>query len=453
MPASRPKIMYVCQECGYESTRWVGRCSGCNAWNTLVEVIERPTSARQPSGITPNAPVLLAGVSVGEYERLKTGIGELDRVLGGGIVPGSVSLVGGDPGIGKSTLLLQASAAVATGASPVLYISGEESVQQLRMRADRLNIPLDGLLVLNESDVDEVMKHIEKLNPRLVVVDSIQTCYLPGLSSSAGSITQVRECAISLLQMAKRTGIPLFLVGHVTKDGTIAGPRVLEHVVDAVLYLEGERFHAYRLLRGAKNRFGSTNEVGVFEMHGEGMVEVTNPSAVFLSERRADASGSMVTVVMEGTRSLLVEVQALTLTTAYGLPRRTANGIDFPRLLLMAAVLGKRAGLPLGNQDIYVNVVGGIKVTEPGADLGIALAIASSFGDQPISPEMVAVGEVGLSGEIRRVSHLERRLAEAEKLGFRKALVPGSARLEVRQGQLQAIPVATLKDAVRLVAS
>jgi DNA repair protein RadA/Sms len=445
--------MYVCQECGYESTRWVGRCSGCNAWNTLVEVIERPTSARQPSGITPNAPVLLAGVSVGEYERLKTGIGELDRVLGGGIVPGSVSLVGGDPGIGKSTLLLQASAAVATGASPVLYISGEESVQQLRMRADRLNIPLDGLLVLNESDVDEVMKHIEKLNPRLVVVDSIQTCYLPGLSSSAGSITQVRECAISLLQMAKRTGIPLFLVGHVTKDGTIAGPRVLEHVVDAVLYLEGERFHAYRLLRGAKNRFGSTNEVGVFEMHGEGMVEVTNPSAVFLSERRADASGSMVTVVMEGTRSLLVEVQALTLTTAYGLPRRTANGIDFPRLLLMAAVLGKRAGLPLGNQDIYVNVVGGIKVTEPGADLGIALAIASSFGDQPISPEMVAVGEVGLSGEIRRVSHLERRLAEAEKLGFRKALVPGSARLEVRQGQLQAIPVATLKDAVRLVAS
>jgi DNA repair protein RadA/Sms len=395
----------------------------------------------------------LAGVSVGEYDRLKTGIGELDRVLGGGIVPGSVSLVGGDPGIGKSTLLLQASAAVATGASPVLYISGEESVQQLRMRADRLNIPLDGLLVLNESDVDEVMKHIEKLNPRLVVVDSIQTCYLPGLSSSAGSITQVRECAISLLQMAKRTGIPLFLVGHVTKDGTIAGPRVLEHVVDAVLYLEGERFHAYRLLRGAKNRFGSTNEVGVFEMHGEGMVEVTNPSAVFLSERRADTSGSIVTVVMEGTRSLLVEVQALTLTTAYGLPRRTANGIDFPRLLLMAAVLGKRAGLPLGNQDIYVNVVGGIKVTEPGADLGIALAIASSFGDRPISPEMVAVGEVGLSGEIRRVSHLERRLAEAEKLGFRKALVPGSARLEVRQGQLQAIPVATLKDAVRLVAS
>ncbi len=452
MPGSRTKIMFVCQQCGHESTRWVGRCPGCGEWNSLVEFAERATPSNRPANGNANLPQPLMKVSNGDFARLVTGMDELDRVLGGGIVPGSVVLVGGDPGIGKSTLLLQVSSIIAEKYGPVLYISGEESVRQIRMRADRLGVTTDRLLALAESDLGQVLQHIDGTGPALVVVDSIQTMYSPDIPSTSGSVSQVRECAVALLQAAKSSGVPVFLVGHVTKEGSVAGPRVLEHIVDAVLYLEGERFHSYRLLRGAKNRFGSTNEVGVFEMRSEGMVEVPNPSEVFLAERQPDASGSIVAVTMEGTRPLLVEVQALVSSSALSLPRRSANGLDVPRLLLLTAVLSKRAGMPLSNQDIYINVVGGLKVNEPAGDLGVALAIASSLRDQALPADMVAIGEVGLSGELRRVPHLDRRLAEAEKLGFRRALVPGARHLPSRVGSLEVVPAGRLVEAISLAA-
>jgi DNA repair protein RadA/Sms len=360
-----------------------------------------------------------------------------------------VVLIGGDPGIGKSTLLLQASAQLAEANEPVLYTSGEESVHQIKMRADRLGLAQPGLYVVSEVALDQILAHIEQLHPQLVVVDSIQAISSEELESSAGSVSQVKACATALLRLAKANQIPIFLVGHVTKAGSIAGPRVLEHIVDAVLYLEGDRFHTYRLLRGVKNRFGSTNEVGVFEMTELGMVEVTNPSEAFLAERLADTAGSAIAVTMEGTRPLLVEIQALASTTSFGLPRRTANGVDFNRLLLLIAVLSKRVGLRLFDQDVFVNVIGGLRINEPAADLALALAIASSFQNLPLPADLAAVGEVGLSGELRAVSHLSRRLREAAKLGFNRCIIPATHRKssEVPDG-MQVLPARSLADAL-----
>ena len=351
---------------------------------------------------------------------------ELGRVLGGGIVPGAVTLVGGDPGIGKSTLLLQLASLMADDRRPVLYVSGEESLQQIKLRAERLGINSPNVSVLAETDLGEILLQIETLNPRLAVVDSVQSIHTEALTSAAGSISQVRECAAALLRLAKARDIPVFIVGHVTKTGAIAGPRVLEHIVDTVLYLEGERFHAYRLLRSVKNRFGSTNEVGVFEMRDKGMVEVTNPSALFLSERPQHATGSAVAVTMEGTRPLLLEIQALASQTPSDRPRRTCNGFDLNRLLLLGAVLSKRVGLRLGDQDLFVNIVGGMHVHEPAVDLAVATAIASSFYNRPVGADWAIFGEVGLAGELRSVGHIERRMREAAKLGFRRCLVPRS---------------------------
>jgi len=423
---SKFRTRWVCQNCGSVQVKWMGRCPDCNEWNTLVEEQTPAETSRQARGtwIPTSEPKPLTQVESNGFQRLPVPLDEFNQVLGGGIVPGSVTLIGGDPGIGKSTLLLQVSGLLAQQGKPVLYVSGEESVQQVRMRADRLGTLSGNLYVLAETNLSQILGHIERLRPALAVVDSIQSVYLEELTSSAGSISQVREGAAALLRLAKVTNIPVLIVGHVTKAGAIAGPRVLEHIVDAVLYLEGERFHAYRLLRGVKNRFGSTNEVGVFEMVESGLKEVSNPSQVFLSERLASAPGSAIAVTLEGTRPLLVEIQALTSTTSLTLPRRTANGIDFNRLLLLAAVLSKRVGLSLSGQDIFVNVVGGLRVNEPAADLGVAVAIASSYRSQPVASDLAIVGEIGLSGELRSVGQIEKRLREAAKLGFRRCLVP-----------------------------
>jgi len=375
---------------------------------------------------------------------------EFNRVLGGGIVPGSLVLIGGDPGIGKSTLLLQVAGMVAQEGGEVLYVSGEESVPQIRLRAERLGLVGDRLYLLPETAVENILEYGQELLPQLMVIDSIQTVYVEGLASAAGSVGQLRECTLRLMQWAKSSGVPVLLVGHVTKDGTIAGPHVLEHIVDVVLYLEGERFSSFRLLRGVKNRFGSTNEVGVFEMRDRGLVEVDNPSQAFLSQRAESAIGSVIVPTLEGTRPLLVEIQALTSPSSFGLPRRTANGVDFNRLLLIAAVLNRRAGVPLSNQDIIVNVVGGIKISEPAADLGIALAIGSSFRGRRAKPNMVAIGEVGLSGELRAVSQLERRLAEAAKLGFDACLLPATAQTGLPSLPIEPIAVSSLSQALKV---
>jgi DNA repair protein RadA/Sms len=448
---AKTRVQYVCESCGATALKWAGQCRVCGEWNTLTEARVQPGREQSLSSLlAPSShPQALPDIQADQFERLTVASGELARVLGGGIVPGSVILIGGDPGIGKSTLLLQASAQLAGEDKPVLYVSGEESVYQIKMRADRLNLQHPELYVVSEVSLDQILIHIERLNPRLVVVDSIQAVSSEELDSSAGSVSQVKACATSLLRLAKAQGIPIFLVGHVTKAGAIAGPRVLEHIVDAVLYLEGDRFHTYRLLRGVKNRFGSTNEVGVFEMTEQGMIEVTNPSEAFLAERLPETAGSAIAVTMEGTRPLLVEIQALSSTTSFGLPRRTANGVDFNRLLLLVAVLSKRVGLRLFDQDVFVNVVGGLRISEPAADLALALAIASSFQNVALPSDLAAMGEVGLSGELRAVSHLSRRLNEAVKLGFRRCIVPATHRKpgKVPEG-IEVIPARSLADAL-----
>ncbi|HUS15471.1 MAG TPA: DNA repair protein RadA [Chloroflexia bacterium] len=455
VPRPQTKTMYVCQQCGSESPKWQGRCPDCGEWNSYTEIqvggssaaaVNRAAAVLRADG---GKPVSLPDVSADDFPRLVVPGVEFNRVLGGGIVPGSLVLVSGDPGIGKSTILLEVSAQLATNGRKILYVSAEESVQQIKLRAERLGLHPPDLYLLGESDLDTVRAHISQMKPGLVVIDSIQTVFLPELPSTAGSVTQVRESTAALMKLAKSNHIPMFLVGHVTKEGNIAGPRVLEHMVDAVLYLEGDRFHQYRLLRSVKNRFGSTNEVGVFEMAAEGMIEVLNPSAAFLAERSTGVPGSTVAVTMEGTRPLLVEVQALTTPSATGMPRRTANGIDVNRLHLLLAVLTKRMGVPLYNQDVYVNVVGGLKIDEPAVDLAVAVAIASSFKNVQVDPELAVVGEVGLSGELRTVSQLERRLNEAAKLGFRRAIYPKSGKTAPRvDGNLQARGVTDLPDAI-----
>jgi len=446
MGTSDKRTVFVCQQCGKESLKWLGRCPNCQQWNTFVETtVTRDTPSRT---LTPESlPRELAQVATGATNRIPLPLSEFNRVLGGGIVPGSLVLVGGDPGIGKSTLLLQVSARIAGIQSKVAYVSGEETPGQIKLRSQRLGIPGEGLYLLAETDLEIILQQLTELSPRLVVVDSIQSVSLPELDTAAGSITQVRECTLRLMHWAKHGRTPVFITGHVTKEGTIAGPRVLEHIVDAVLYLEGEQFSAYRLLRCVKNRFGSTNEVGIFEMQEQGLVEVDNPSQVFLSQRWGEGVGSAVIPTLEGTRPLLVEIQALTTPTSFGLPRRTANGVDFGRLLLVTAVLTKRVGLRLGNQDIIANVTGGLKISEPAADLGLALAIASSFRDMRVDPNLMAVGEIGLSGELRTVSQLERRLAEAARLGFKRCIVPKVSH-RAPAPDIELIPVSNLKEAI-----
>jgi DNA repair protein RadA/Sms len=450
---AKSRTIFVCQQCGAQQSRWMGKCPDCGTWDSFVEQVEtkQPSGKARESAVVGAGPQRLRDVSVGGFERLPILGEEFTRVLGGGLVPGSVVLIGGDPGVGKTTLLSQVAAQFAADVGPALYVSAEESAQQIKLRAERLGMGADDLYVFSENSLDTILAQIRELRPKLVIIDSIQTVYLEELTSAAGSVSQVREGALRLMHMAKELHIPVFLVGHVTKEGAIAGPRVLEHIVDVVLYLEGDRFHQYRLLRGVKNRFGSTNEVGVFEMAGDGMREVLNPSAVFLAERSAGTPGSSVAVMMEGTRPLLVEVQALTSNTSNPQPRRTTNGFDMNRLLMLVAVLTKRVGMPLFNQDIYVNIVGGLRISEPAADLAVAMAITSSFRNQPIAADMVLLGEVGLSGELRSVSQIDRRISEAAKLGFHHAVLPSVSQVSPPTGSTL-VPARSLADVVDLIA-
>ena len=433
---AKTRTKYICQQCGGEQSKWVGRCPDCGAWNTMEETVDLPQSPAQQRRQTllgtsaiaqgTQVPLVLPKIKPLVQQRISVGYAEMDRVLGGGLVAGSLTLIGGEPGIGKSTLLLQVSGAIAKNEGPVLYVSGEESIEQVKMRAERLDITGEQLYLLASIELEIIAEAINRLKPSLVVVDSIQTVLSNHLTAAPGSISQVRECTLQLMQMAKSTHTPIFIIGHVTKEGTVAGPKALEHIADAVLYLEGERYHTYRLLRGVKNRFGATHEVGVFEMHGEGLLEVANPSAVFLADRAIDATGSAVVVSMEGTRPLLVEVQALVTPSNFGNPRCTTSGIEHNRLLMLLAVLTKRVGLAVGNHDVYANVVGGFTLEEPAIDLGVAAAIASNYREKRIPPDMALIGEVGLSGELRPVSRLALRVREAAKLGFKRCIVPAA---------------------------
>ena len=473
----KTKTQFVCQQCGRVTLRMMGKCPQCGTFNSMVEevVVEAPKTAatHRAIGGVRSAPKRLSEIGHDtEEERWPLPIQEFSRVLGGGVVPGSLVLVGGDPGIGKSTLLLQLATLMAITHGPVLYVSGEESERQIKMRAVRLQgeqaaaggespqaseagsaappFPED-LYLVTETNLDVILEHIQSVQPRLVIIDSIQTVYLGDMTSAAGSVSQVRECAVRLQGLAKSSGISVFLIGHVTKEGTLAGPRVLEHIVDTVLQLEGDRYQAYRLLRATKNRFGATAEVGVFEMAGAGMLEVRNPSEAFLAERLVNTAGSAIAVTMEGTRPILVEIQGLTSATAFGNPRRTPNGVDFNRLLLITAVLTKRLGLRLGEQDVFVNVVGGLKIGEPAADLAIAAAIASSVMDRPALADCALIGELGLSGELRAVSQLPQRLREAKQLGFRRVIVPRTTHrgpAETKLDGLEVIQARSLRDAL-----
>jgi DNA repair protein RadA/Sms len=421
------KIIYCCQACGYQTPKWMGKCPDCGTWDSIVE--ERATAgpfrnAARTSALPQTAPVPIDTITLESENRLLTGIEEFDRVLGGGLVGGTLVLVGGDPGIGKSTLMLQALYGLANKGQKVLYVSGEESNQQIRLRSQRLKTVSSELMVVAEVEIDAILAMIQSVQPRVVVIDSIQTMYNAELTSAPGSVSQVREATVRLMLMAKKSGIPIFLVGHVTKEGAIAGPKLLEHMVDTVLYFEGDRNHMFRILRAVKNRFGSTNEIGVFEMKDQGLDEVANPSAVFLSERPANAAGSAVTASMEGTRPILVELQALASSTSFGTPRRTILGLDSNRVALLAAVMEKQLGMHLMGYDIFMNVAGGVKVIEPAVDLAIVSAIASSFLDKPIANGTIVLGEVGLTGEVRAIGQVDSRVAEAGKMGFNRCVVP-----------------------------
>ncbi|AJS60308.1 DNA repair protein RadA [Paenibacillus sp. IHBB 10380] len=424
---AKGKTKFFCSECGYETPKWYGKCPGCQAWNSMVEestVVVKTQGMNSSIFQSKEKPLSIINIESSKEDRVDTGIGELNRVLGGGIVPGSLVLVGGDPGIGKSTLLLQTSHSLSISGLRVLYISGEESVRQTKLRADRLGALSPELYVLCETNMEAIEEAIESIQPQFLVIDSIQTVYLPEVTSAPGSVSQVRECTARFMRVSKGMGIATVLVGHVTKEGAIAGPRMLEHMVDCVLYFEGERHHTYRLLRAVKNRFGSTNEIGIFEMGEVGLTEVENPSELFLSERPLGVAGSTVVASVEGTRPVLVELQALITPTHFPSPRRMCTGIDHHRMGLIIAVLEKRMGMFLQNQDAYLNVAGGVKLDEPAVDLAIAVSIASSFRDLPTKPYDVFFGEVGLTGEVRGVSRAEQRVKEAEKLGFKRVILP-----------------------------
>lgn len=421
---SKVKSLYICQECGNEAQRWMGRCPECGQWNSFVEEIRAKGKAASPISSLMYQPTLLEDIEITQEARISTGMPELDRVLGGGIVQGSLVLVGGDPGIGKSTLLLQICQQIGEQKHKILYVSGEESMHQIKMRADRLQVNTSELLLFTETNVDIIERMIQDIKPDIVIIDSIQTVFKQEISSAPGSVSQVREATGHLMRIAKGLNISILIVGHVTKEGSLAGPRVLEHMVDAVLYFEGERHIAFRVLRAVKNRFGSTNEIGVFEMRGNGLQEVANPSELMLSGRPIGEAGSIVTCSMEGTRPMLIEIQALVSPTNFGMPRRTATGIDYNRVVLLMAVLEKKLGMQLANYDSYVNLAGGLKIAEPALDLGIIAAIASSYRNKAIDPYMVAFGEVGLTGEVRAVHMAEKRIAEAEKMGFKYCILP-----------------------------
>ena len=449
---AKAKTVFVCGNCGYESAKWLGKCPACNEWNSFYEekINNVAVSSNNPSGKQKSAiPRKLKEVEGIDATRISTGIDELDRVLGGGLVKGSLVLVGGEPGIGKSTLILQICDQI-IGEGKVLYVSGEESAEQVKIRADRLNINNDNIMFLGETDIDIIQEAILNTNPKLVIIDSIQTMYSEDITSAAGTVSQVREITARIMRICKENNITTIIIGHVTKDGNIAGPRVLEHMVDTVLYLEGERYFSYRMLRSVKNRFGSTNELGMFEMKNEGMVEITNPSSILISEREDNPTGSVVVASMEGTSPLLIELQALTSASVFGIPKRTANGFDYNRLAVLIAVLEKKAGLALGGQDVYLNVVSGIKIVEPAVDLGVILACSSSYKNVSIPKDVVAIGEVGLTGEVRAVNMIEKRIKEAEKLGFKKCIIPESNRKLLKDNyKLDIIGVKNINEAIK----
>lgn len=454
MAKGKITTIFYCQNCGHESSKWMGQCPGCKEWNTFVEETVNKGDYKNAGGTLTRTGAkaetcVLSQIAIKEENKLLTGIGELDRVLGGGIVQGSLTLVGGDPGIGKSTLLLQVCRNLSEAGHKVLYISGEESQIQIKMRADRIGTFTDDMLLLCETNLDSIAEVIRKQMPEVIVIDSIQTMYNDNVSAAPGSVSQVRESTGTLMQLAKGLGVSIFIVGHVTKEGTVAGPRVLEHMVDTVLYFEGDRHASYRILRGVKNRFGSTNEIGVFEMREQGLIEVQNASEYMLNGRPESASGSIVACTMEGTRPLLIEIQALVCHSNFGIPRRQTIGTDFNRVNLLMAVLEKRSGMQLANCDAYVNITGGMKINEPAIDLGIVLAIISSFRNKVLSPKLMAFGEVGLSGEVRAVSMAKQRVAEAEKLGFEVCVVPEVCAADCRKGsKIKVVGVKNLQDAV-----
>ncbi len=450
--AKAKKSVYFCQNCGHEESKWLGQCPMCKEWNTFVEEKITPVKTGNARVLKEAEVVTLSSVTTDQDERILTGIGELDRVLGDGIVPGSLVLVGGDPGIGKSTLLLQVCQRLSDQKKKILYISGEESLKQIKLRANRMGEFSESLFLLCETNLEIIRGVIEKEKPDMAVIDSIQTMYDETVGSAPGSVSQVRESTNVFMQLAKGLGISIFIVGHVTKEGTVAGPRVLEHMVDTVLYFEGDRHASYRILRGVKNRFGSTNEIGVFEMQQKGLVEVENPSEFMLSGRPEHASGSVVVCAMEGTRPMLMEIQALVCKTNFGMPRRTAAGMDYNRVNLLMAVLEKRLGLALSNYDAYVNIAGGIRLSEPATDLGVVLAIASSYKNRPIAEDVIVFGEVGLSGEVRAVAMPEQRVVEARKLGFQTCIIPEVSREAVKNIEdIRIIGVRNVSEAMQLI--
>ena len=445
---SKTKLKYICSNCGYESLRWIGKCPECETWNSFVEELvesgkKKHTTAKSKVNISRINEIIAT-----EDERIKTNIDEFDRVLGGGLMPGSVVLLGGDPGIGKSTLAMQACANLKT---PVLYVSGEESSKQIKLRAERLKITSDDFYVMPETDLHTILDTIEKISPSVVVIDSIQTVVLSELDNSPGTMTQIRECTAALMEEAKKKHFCVIVIGHVTKEGLIAGPKVLEHIVDTVIQFEGEHHHSFRILRAQKNRFGSTNEIGVFEMHEDGLVEVKNPSKLFLSERERKTSGSVVTSSIEGTRPILLEVQALVTPSNFGNPQRVATGFDYRRLAILLAVIEKRAGFRLSANNVFLNMAGGIRITEPAIDLAVCCSIASSLLDKVIDSETVIIGEVGLGGEVRSVGHIEKRIQEAEKLGFKSVLIPSFNNKSVKDSIIKIIPIENLVSAINKI--
>ncbi len=447
------KTKYVCQECGYETAKWLGKCPECSKWNSFEEEIENK-EVKEVFIVDKSSskPISINSIETKVEERFSTCINELDRVLGGGVVKGSLILVGGDPGIGKSTLLIQVSSSVANSGKKVLYISGEESSSQIKMRAQRLGIQSDTLYIFSENNLNIIQSQIEILNPDLIIVDSIQTVYSPEMNSAPGTVSQVKEATSKFMKISKKMGISTFIVGHVTKEGSLAGPKLLEHMVDTVIHFEGERYNTYRLIRAIKNRFGSTNELGVFEMRELGLVELENPSKVLISEKPKDIAGSIIISAVEGTRPMLLEMQALVCPTSYGIPKRSANGVDYNRVSMLLAVLEKRVGLQIQNQDVYINIVGGIKINEPSIDLGIIMAVVSSFKNIAIDETVAVAGEIGLTGEVRAVSFIEKRITECKKLGFKKIIIPRNNYEAVKDIEgIEIVPVDNLRQAINII--
>ena len=447
---AKVKTKWICQNCGYETAKSLGKCPECSSWGSFVEEIEQTAAQRTSLPLDDIKPCLIDEITIDHSIRVSTGIEEFDRVLGGGLVQGSLVLLAGDPGIGKSTILLQTGKSVCSGGKKILYVSAEESTSQIKLRAERLGVKSDKLYIYSQTNFDLIKRQIEEMKPDMLVIDSIQAVYSQNITSSPGSVSQIRECTNILMDIAKNKNITVVVIGHVTKDGNIAGPKVLEHMVDTVIYFEGDRYKSYRLLRCMKNRFGTTNEVGVFNMCDDGLHEISNPSELFLNERTKNITpGSVVIATNEGTRPVLIEIQALVGTTPYPSPRRVSNGIDYNRLLMILAVLEKRIGLNLSKQDVYVNVIGGLEIDEPAADLGVALAVATCARDVVVSPDSVIVGEIGLSGEIRSVNNLDKRIKEAEKLGFKKIIIPKSNKIKREDFKdIEIVPVERLMDAI-----